>query len=120
MSDDYAELRRIEIMHQHSAAAQALNQPQSHYGYVQRQQSPEERRTGHAVSASFLAIPWLAALVFVLAHGFERHQFPALPYGIPLIIGILVAALGVLIPTRFKFSWMALSLAAATYAAFNL
>ena len=47
MSDDYAELRRIEIMHQHSAAAQALNQPQSHYGYVQRQQSPEERRTGH-------------------------------------------------------------------------
>jgi hypothetical protein len=66
------------------------------------------------------SIAWGLAFAFLMAHGFERHAFPALPYGIPLLITIIVLCLGVMITTRFKFSWMVLSLAAATYAAFNL
>ena len=89
-------------------------------GYRQSPLTPAQVRSGRTGIAFLLALPWLAALVFVLAHGFERHQFPALPYGIPLLIGIMVACLGILITTRFKFSWMVLSFAAATYAAFNL
>jgi hypothetical protein len=93
---------------------------QPHVAYVQRQLTPEELRSGNVGIAYILALPWLLGLAAAVAHGFQRHHVPELPYGIPLLIGILVACLGVLITTRFKLSWMALSLAAATYAAFNL
>ena len=110
-----AQRQRAEIMAQQDHDIEAAG-VQANIARVRRDATPLSNGFLYTVSS----VPWLAALIFVLAHGFERHQFPALPYGIPLLIGILVAALGVLITTRFKFSWMVLSFAAATYAAFNL
>jgi branched-subunit amino acid transport protein AzlD len=93
------------------------------HAHLTRPHAPPSRAADIIIAtAASLAVtlPWLAILAYVVAHGFQRHDFPTLPYGIPLLIGILVACIGVLITTRFKLSWMALSLAAATYAAFNL
>jgi hypothetical protein len=76
--------------------------------------------TSYRFQTIVFSIPWTLALIFIIAHGFQQHQLPALPFGIPLLIGILVTCIWVLIVTRFKFSWMLLSIATATYAVFNL
>ena len=121
MTPHDAEVRRLQLAHQHhelqvTEQQRILNRSRP----VLKPLGPRMNLIVVSLTSIAITVPWLAALIFVLAHGFERHQFPALPYGIPLLIGILVAALGVLITTRFKFSWMVLSFAAATYAAFNL
>ena len=116
-----AELRRNQIIAQRDQASSAANFNRPFItGYLQAPLTPAQVRSGRTGIAFLLALPWLAGLAVAFAHAMQRHHVPAMPLGIPTMIAILAVALGLLVTTRYKLSWMALSLAAATYAAFNL
>jgi uncharacterized membrane protein len=73
--------------------------------------------TSYGTHLIVFGVLWQVALACAVAHALQRLNIPELPYGLPLLAGLMVVSLGALITSRFKFSWMGLSLTAAALAA---